>query len=204
MFARGLVAPDPPPDAARRRWSRSDQERAGMWSPRDHLTLGVGRAATTFGHRHAGVVRRGPECALTWLRGSHLSAKPGRPATTPSRLRRQKGRSWLQGDQARRQSGWDGTSFGGKLVVTEPVSCIERKGWSRTNQLSRKVGLYKTRFASNLALWRPPSPPCARSWSRADQDVSRTGSQATNRLRILVANRPVCRLSGRGDRGGGA
>ncbi len=167
------------------------------------MTFGVGRAGTTFTHRRAGVVRGRPECAFTWSRGNQLRAKPGRVTTTPSCLRWQRGQGWLWGDQDRLQSGRDGTSFGGKLVVTKPVARIGRDGWSRRNQLSRKVGLQKTSLDSDLALWRPPFPPCVRSWSGDDQEVSRTGSQTANCPRILVADRPSHRLLRHGDRGGG-
>ncbi|MGE5573243.1 MAG: ABC transporter permease [Bacteroidota bacterium] len=66
LFACGLVTLEPPPDATRGRQSRSDQERAIMWSPDGQFMLGVGRTATTSAHRHAGVVRGRPESAFTW------------------------------------------------------------------------------------------------------------------------------------------
>ena len=59
-------------------------------------------------------------------------------------------------------------------------------------------------FTGDLVALDPPLDANHRTSSRGDQDVSGTGSQATNRPRILVANRPTYRLLARGDRGGGA
>ncbi|MEW6300850.1 MAG: hypothetical protein AB1671_24485, partial [Thermodesulfobacteriota bacterium] len=76
------------------------------------------------------VVGTRPALAPDWSGSDHVCRKPGDAMTTPSRLRRQRGRSWCRDDQEAQECGCYTTTSRSALAVQDPVLHIAMLGWS--------------------------------------------------------------------------